>query len=84
MITVNVVMKGTRHSTADWVYFKTQTLLAILWIQNQPQEVSWVFWEVKLLSPSVGCARNKLRFRTVLQNLKSFLWTTYGWVNLLL
>ena len=37
---VNVVMLGTRHSTADWVYFKTQTLLSILRTQNQPQEVS--------------------------------------------
>ena len=38
------------------------------------QEVSCVFLEVELLSQSVGCARNRLLFRTVQQNLKSFLW----------
>ena len=27
---VNVVMLGTRHSTADWVYFKPLNLLSIL------------------------------------------------------
>ena len=32
--------------------------------------VSCVFMEVELVSQSVGCARNKLRFRTVLRNLK--------------
>ena len=32
--------------------------------------VSCVFLEVELSSQSVGCVRNKLRFRTALQNLK--------------
>ena len=33
------------------------------------------FSEVKHLFQSVGCVRNKLQFRTVQQNQKSFLWT---------
>ena len=74
MTIVNIVMRETRHSTADRVYSRTQTLLATLRTQNQPQVVSSVFLEVVLLSQSVGCSRNKLRFRTVLQNLKSFHW----------
>ena len=41
----NIVMWETRHSIADWVCFKTQTLLEILRTQNQPQEVSCVFWK---------------------------------------
>ena len=39
----------------------------------------------RTLSQSVGCARNKHRFRTVLQNLKLFLWTLdYVWMGYLL
>ena len=32
------------------------------------------FWEVLRLFQSAGCVRNKLKFRTVQQNQKSFLW----------
>ena len=83
MTIVNVVMWETQHNTADLCYLKTQTLQATLRTQSQAQEVSCVFLEVELLSQSVGCARDKHRFRTVLQNLKLFLgrWTTYGWVT---
>ena len=73
-ISDNIVMWETRHSIADWVCFKTQTLLAILRTQHQPQKVSCVFLEVELLFLSVGCARSKLLCRTVLQNRKLFLW----------
>ena len=85
MTIVNVVMWETQHNTADLGYFKTQTLQATLRTQSQAQEVSCVFLEVELLSQSVGCARDKHRFRTVLQNLKLFLgrWTTYGWCYVL-
>ena len=41
---------------------------------------SCAFWEVIHLSQSVGCGRNKLQFRTVQQNQKSFPWTQdRGW-----
>ena len=40
-----------RHSIADWVCSKAQTLLAILGTQNQPQEVSCVFLEAKTFVP---------------------------------
>ena len=71
-------MWETWRSIADWVCFKTQTLLAILRTQNQPQEESCVFLEVEHLFLSVGCARNKLLSRTVLQSLRLFLWMP-GW-----
>ena len=67
-------MRETRHSIADWVRFKTQTLLVILRTQNQPQEASCVFSEVEHLFQSAGCARKKLLSRTILQSLKPFLW----------
>ena len=66
-------MWETPHSTADWVYFKTQTLQATLRIQSQPQEVSCVFLEAEHLFQSVGCARNKHHL-TAPQSLKLFLW----------
>ena len=80
MTIVNFVMWETLHSIADWVCFKTQTLLETLRTQNQPQVVSCVFLEVELSSQSVEYVRNKLRFRTALQNLNHFSgwWTTYG------
>ena len=60
-------MWETRHSVVVWVCFKTQTLLVVLRTQNQLQEVSCVFLEVEHLFQSVGCARNRLLSRTVLQ-----------------
>ena len=64
----------TQHSIVDWVHFKTQLLLATLRTQNQPRVESCVSSEAEHLSPSVGCARHKDQFRTILQNLKSFRW----------
>ena len=43
----NTDMWETRRRIADGVCFKTQTLLATLRTQNQPQEVSCVFLEVE-------------------------------------
>ena len=54
MTIVNIVMWGTRHSTADLGYFKNQTLRATLRIQSQPQEVSCAFLEAEHLFQSVG------------------------------
>ena len=85
MTTDDIVMRVTQHSIADLVYSKTQTLLATLRTRDQPQVVFCEFWEVGLLSQLVGCARNKLLFRTVLQNLKLFLWMLdYVWTGYLL
>ena len=82
---VTIVMWETQYSVADLVYSKTQTLLATWRTQNQLQVVSCEFWEVELLSQSLGCARNKFRFRTFLQNLKLFLWMLdYVWMDYLL
>ena len=84
-ISNNIVMWDTRHSLADCVCSKTQTMQATLRTQSQPQEVSCVFLEAEHLSQSVGCARNKLRFRTVPQSLKLFLWMLdYAWMGYLL
>ena len=66
-------MWETRHSIADWVCSKTQTLLATLRTRNQPQEVYCVLLEVEQSFQSVGCARSKLLSRTVPQSLRSFL-----------
>ena len=44
-------MWETRHNIADWVCFKTQTLLAILRSQNQPQELSCVFFGSRTFVP---------------------------------
>ena len=60
---------------ADWDCFKILTLREILKIQNPLLEEHCAFLEVIHLSQQVGCARNKLLFLTVTQNLKSSLWT---------
>ena len=61
-------------NNADWDCFKTLTSQEILKIQNPLLEEHYAFSEVIHLFPSVGCVRNKLQFRTVQQNEKSFLW----------
>ena len=85
MTFVNIVMWETRHSTEDWVCFKTPTLQATLRTQSQPQEVFCVFLEAEHLSQSVGCARNKHQFLIAPQSLKFFLWMLdYVWMGHLL
>ena len=83
MIHVNtnsIVMWVIPPNNADWDCFKTPILQEILRIQNQLLEEHYVFFEVMHLLQSVGCVRNKLQFRTVQQNQKSFLWMQdWGW-----
>ena len=64
----------TRLSIVDWAFSKTQILLATLRTQNQLREESYVFLEVEHLFLSVGCARNKRQYPTVLQSQKLFRW----------
>ena len=54
--------------------FKTPILQEILRIQNLHQVEHCKCLEVIRLFQSVGCVRNKLQFRTVQQNQKSFPW----------
>ena len=50
----------TRLSIVDWVYSKTQTLLATLRFQIQPRKRSLVYlWKPNICPSSVGCARSK-------------------------
>ena len=63
-----------KHGTTLRVCFKTETLLALLRTRNEPRVWSCVFLEVEHVFPPVGCARHKLRSRTVLQSLRLFLW----------
>ena len=72
--TDNGVMWETRLSNVDWVYSKTQILLATVRNQNQLRVESSVFSEVVDSSPSAGGARNKRQYLTVLQNQKLFRW----------
>ena len=74
-------MWETLSNNADWDCFKTPILLEILRIQNLRQLERYAFWEVIHLFQSVWCVRNKLQFRTVHQNQKSFLWMQdWGWM----
>ena len=60
---------------------QTPILQEVLRIQNLHQVEHCAFWEVIRLFQSVGCVRNKLKFRTVQQNQKSFLWVQdWGWM----
>ena len=74
VITNNIVMWETLHINADWDCFKTPILREILRIENQLRAEHCAFWEVIRSFQSVGCAINKLQFRTVQQNQKSCLW----------
>ena len=67
-------------NNVDWECFKTPILKGILRIQNLHQVEHYAFSEGIRLFQSVGCVRNKLQFRTVQKNQKSFLWTQdRGW-----
>ena len=67
-------MWDTLPNNADLDCFKTPILLEILRIQNLHQVEHCAFLEAIRLFQSVGCVRNKLQFRTVQQNQKSFPW----------
>ena len=62
MTIVNIVMWETRHSTADFSYFKTQTLQATLRIQSQPQEVSLYFWKQNICSSQLDVQETNISF----------------------
>ena len=80
----NIVMWVILPNNADWDYFKTLTLREILKIQNPLLEEHCAFLEVIHLFQQVRCARNKLLFLTVQQNLKSSLWTLeWDWMGCL-
>ena len=72
--TNNIVMWVTLLNNAGWDCFKTPILREILKIQILLRAEHCAFLEVIHLFQSVGCVRNKLQFRTVQQNQKSFLW----------
>ena len=72
--TNNIVMWETLQNDADWNCFKTPTLQEIWRTQSLLREEHCAFLEVIHLFQQVGCVRNKLQFRTALQNQKSFPW----------
>ena len=73
-------MWETLQNNADWDCFKTPILQEILRIQNLHQVEHCAFSDAIRLFQSVGCVRNKLQFRTVQQNQKSFPWMQdSGW-----
>ena len=50
--------------------------------QNHPREGSWVFSEAEHVFPSIGCARLKRQYLTVVQNQISFdAGPANGWTN---
>ena len=73
--TNSIVMWVILQNNADWDCFKTPILQEILRIQNLHQVEHCAFLEVIRLFQSVECVRNKLQFRTLQQNQKSFPWT---------
>ena len=80
VITNTIVMWETLPNNADWDCFKTPILQEILRIQSLRQVEHCAFSEVIRLFQPVGCLRNKLQFRTVQQNQKSFPWMEdWGW-----
>ena len=79
--TDNIVMWVILLNNADWDCFKTLTSQEILKIRNPLMEEHCAFLQVIRLFQSVGCARNKLPFRKVQQNLKLSLWMQdWGWM----
>ena len=58
MTTGSFVMWETRHLLQTWVCSKTQTLLATMRTQNQPQEVSCVISEVTPFPVSWMCKKH--------------------------
>ena len=80
--TNSIVMLVILRNNAEWDCFKTPILQEILRIQNLLRVEHCAFWEVIRLFQSVGCVTNKLQFRTVQQNQKSFPWTQdRGWTE---
>ena len=83
----NIVVWVTRVSIANWIYSKTQTLLAPFRTQNPPRwsEGSYVSSEVEHSLPSAGCALSKRQYPAVLHFRKSCRWMLdREWMNHLL
>ena len=68
-------MWETLPNNAEWDFSKTPILQEIMRIQNLRQVEHCAFSEAIRLFQSIGCVRNKLQFRRVQQNQKSFPWT---------
>ena len=78
--TNNIVMWVIQLNNAGWDCFKTPALQDVLRTRNLLQVKHYAFLEATRSFQSAGCVRNKLQFRTVQQNQKSFLWTQdWGW-----
>ena len=60
MIADTVAMWDMQHSTEDWDYSKTLTLLVTLKTQKCLRKEFYVSLEVENSFPEVGCVRNKL------------------------
>ena len=59
MTTDNIVTWATRLSIVDWVYSKTKTLLATLWIHNQPRRVLCIFGSRTFVPKSLMCKKQR-------------------------
>ena len=69
----NSIVMGNTATQCRLGLFQDSDFAGDLEDSKSTSEESYVFSEVEHLSPSVGCVRNKLQFRTVQQNQISFL-----------
>ena len=71
--------RGHAHTGTGWGGGEgggcARVRVSVVRIQNPLLAEHCAFWEVIRLFQSFGCVRNKLQFRTVQQNQKSFPWT---------
>ena len=73
-------MWETLPNKADWGQFQDSDFAGDL-EDSKSTSGGTLFLEVIHLFQTVGCVRNKLQFRTVQQNQKSFLWMQdWGWM----
>ena len=81
MNTNSIHVRNTAKQCRSGLFFKTPILQEIFRIQNLHQVEHYAFLKVIHLFQLLGCVRNKLQFRTVQQNQKSFLWMQdWGWM----
>ena len=82
----NIVMWVTRHSVADWVYFRTRTLLATLRTRTQPRRRGLMYLrKPNICHHQLDVQETNVHFTTGLQSLKSFLWMLdCAWMDCLL
>ena len=77
VITNNIVMWETLQNNADWDCFKTPILPEISRIQNLHLVEHCAFSESQTFVSISWMCKNKLQFRTIQQNQKSFPWTQF-------